>query len=132
LESDDFCLQEPSKNSINNPCINPTPTLIASVKTEQVNLSPTINKTLSKIPINMGRETRPLQYLSPISHSQSSNVLGLSDELMITSPSNKSLINLLTILSTSYSLLTICSILFRMKLSYGKNKNFYSPSLRSS
>jgi len=132
FDSDDFCLQEPSKNSVNNSCINPTPTPITPTPTERVILSSTINNPLSKIPINMGRETRPLQYLSSISYPLSSDVLGISDELMINSPNNKLLINLLTILSCSYSLLTIISILFRMKLLYGKNKNFYSPPLHSS
>lgn len=139
FESDDFCLQEPSKNSVNNSCINPTPTLITPTTSKfqgltlpagrQVNQTPTKNILQTKIPIITGRETRPLQYLLP---QPPPDVLGVSDELIIEPSNNKSLINLLCFLSTSYSLLTIISILFRMKLLYGKDKNFYSPSLRSS
>ena len=139
LSSDNFCPEEPSKNSANNPCIDPrttvTPTLILAMG--RMNPSPTITKSATlnkpvsinrlintKIPIISGRETRPLQY--------SSDVLGISNELIINAHNNKPLINLLTILSTSYSLLTIISILFRMKLSYGKDKKFYSSFVRPS
>jgi len=137
FESDNFCLQEPSKNSANNPCINPTAT--SSGCTGQACLSPTlskfqglINQTPTKNPIVTGRETRPLQYLSPFQYPPSPNILGISDELIINSTDNILLINLLCFLSFSYSLLTIISILFKMKLSYGKNKNFYSPPFHSS
>ncbi|PIP63882.1 hypothetical protein COW97_00175, partial [Candidatus Roizmanbacteria bacterium CG22_combo_CG10-13_8_21_14_all_34_12] len=44
------------------------------------------------------------------------DVLGLTNEIIINSPNNKSLINLLTILSTSYSLLVIISILIKSKV----------------
>lgn len=130
LDSDDFCLQEPSKNSVNNPCIDPTPSVtpILFVTMGRINPSPTKNALQTKTPILTGRETRPLQYLSPIPYTQSSNILGISTKIN----HNNSLINLLAILSISYSLLTIISILFKMKLSYGKNKNFYTPPLHSS
>jgi hypothetical protein len=130
VESDDFCLQEPSKNSLNNSCINPTPIFIASVKTKQANLPPikNVDPTNSLIVKN-------IQFNKPISINQfkvSGQVLGLTNELIINSPDNRSLINLFIILSVSYSLLTISSILFKMKLSYGKDKNFYSSTLDSS
>lgn len=121
LESDDFCFQEPSKNSANNPCINPTPTTITQI----TNIIPT------KTPIytDQARLT-PTMLIKQTSHySLPPDILGLSTKI---SHNNSSLINLLTILSTSYSLLTISSILFKMKLFYGKNKNFYSSPFHSS
>jgi len=139
FESDDFCLQEPSKNAPNNSCINSTPTLIASVKTEQTNLSPTKNAIQTKSPtvkVNSFNVSihRSINYPTGVVKNNSGNgdVLGVTNELIINSPNNKSFVNLLCFLSFFYSLLTIISILFRMKLSYGKDKNFYSPSLHSS
>jgi len=129
FDSDDFCIQEPSKNFANNPCIDSTPTPLLPTQSGFSGLTST--KTVqTKMPIISGRETRPLQYISPISYKPPPDVLGISDELIINTPNNKPLINLLTILSASYSLLTISSILFKMKLSYGKDKNFYSSTLR--
>ncbi|MEK7495763.1 MAG: lamin tail domain-containing protein [Patescibacteria group bacterium] len=131
FESDDFCLQEHSKNSTNNPCINPTPTPLrptgsagqAPTKIIQTKI-PTVKANSFNVSI------RNINYPTGIVQKDYDNgdVLGITSDIF----NNKYLINLLTILSTSYSLLTIISILFRMKLLYGKNKNFYSPSLRSS
>lgn len=139
LESDNFCLQEPSKNSANNPCINPmlTITPILSVITGRINPSPTKSGYISVLPAGRQVNQTPiknptLQYLSPFSYPPPPDVLGTSDELIINSTDNILLINLLCFLSFSYSLLTIISILFKMKLSYGKNKNFYSSFVRSS
>jgi hypothetical protein len=134
FDSDNFCLQEPSKNAPNNSCINPTQTVTPTLTltTGRINPSPTKNILQTKMSIITGRETRPLQYLYPTSYPLSSNVLGLSNKLIIEPSTNKPLINLLCFLSSSYSLLTIISILFRMKLSYGKDKNLYSSSLYSS
>lgn len=135
LESDDFCFQEPSYNSVNNPCINPTlsPTIICITKTvvqistSTIKVTPSIKAVLINqfIPSNLNEG-------GLIDMNSSGQVLGTSDELIINSLNNKSLINLLTILSTSYSLLTITSILFKMKLHYGKSQKFYSSSLHSS
>ncbi|MFA5770708.1 MAG: lamin tail domain-containing protein [Patescibacteria group bacterium] len=146
FESDYFCIQEPSKNSVNKPCIDPMP--ISSMCTGQACLTPTIskfqgliNQTPTKNVLQTNKSTsndvsihRSTNYPTGIvlKNYNNGDVLGITNELMINSLSNKSFINLLCFLSFSYSLLTICSILFRMKLSYGKNKNFYSPSLHSS
>jgi len=127
FESDDFCLQEPSKNAPNNSCINPNPTPFASPKpTAQAGLTLTSEPT----PNNQFMITKNL--LSPVGIKSTGQVLGTTNEIIMDAPNNKPLINLLCFLSSSYSLLTIISILFRMKLSYGKAKNFYSPSLHSS
>ncbi|MEK7497266.1 MAG: lamin tail domain-containing protein [Patescibacteria group bacterium] len=138
FESDDFCLQEPSKDSANNPCINPIPTIVSSVLTKQINLSPTINNISSNMPITKVKANsfdvsihRSINYPTGaiIKNFDNGDVLGITST---TTNSNLLLIRCLTFVSFSYSLLTIISILFRMKLSYGKDKNFYSPFVRSS
>ncbi len=135
FDSDDFCLQESSKNSANNSCINSTPSVtpILSVTIGRINPSPTKNVIPTKTLIYTGliNQTPTKETYSLISHPypmNSPNILGLS-----TSANNNTLlINLLAILSTSYSLLTIISILFKMKLSHGKIKKIYLSPLRSS
>lgn len=123
--SDDFCLEEPSKNSQNQPCIEssptvtPTPTII--VAAGQIDPSPTANIIRAKISIPQVS-----------SYTPSSNVLGAANKLIINPPNNKRLIKLMSFISLSYSLLTIISILFKMKLTYGKDKNFFTPPLHSS
>jgi hypothetical protein len=136
LESDDFCLQEPSKNSSNNPCINPTPTIITLVKTDQINLSPTVKITSNKIPETKQNNYDVLIHRSinyptgaVVKNYDNGNVLGISSTI---SNSNSLLIRCLTFVSFSYSLLTIISILFKIKLIYGKTEKFYSSFLHSS
>jgi hypothetical protein len=140
----DFCLQESSKNLANNSCINQTPSPI-DVQTPKLGVStiPTPSVFQSKIistikisPPSISPSTKKgliniNNFLSPVI-TGSGQILGTSDELPVDSPNNKSLTNLLCFLSIIYSLLTIVSILFRMKLLYGKNKKFYSQSFRSS
>jgi hypothetical protein len=123
--SDNFCLEEPSKNSSNQPCIEPSPTVTPTptmiVAAGQITPSPTANIIREKISIPQVS-----------SYTPSSNVLGATNKLIINPPNNKSLIKLMSFLSLSYSLLTIISILFKMKLTYGKDKNFFTPPLHSS
>ncbi len=117
FDSDDFCLQEPSKNSANNPCINPTPTVITSNKTERISPSPTIIKsTPTNKPVSINRLIDTQILLTPNNTKNSGQVLGASDELMINAPNNKSLINLLSFLSISYSLLVIISVFIKSKV----------------
>ncbi len=124
LESDDFCLQEPSKNSANNSCINPAPTPIASVKTGQKNLSPTSTNFDVSIHRSINYSTGGV-----LKNYDNGDILGIT---LTTINNNLLLIRCLTFISFSYSLLTIISILFKMKLSYGKNKKLYSSPLHSS
>ena len=132
FDSDYFCLQEPSKNSANNPCINPSPTIISSVLT---GLSPIINaSTNSDVPAQSktdGSIHRNINYPTGaiVKNFESGDVLGISSN---TANSNLLLIRCLTFISFSYSLLTIISILFKMKVSYAKSQRLYSSSLRSS
>ncbi len=132
IESDDFCLQEPSKNSVNNPCINPTPTITPAINIIQTKTSSNIKSIPTNKPVSINRSIDIKKIIIPTEIKNTGQILGTSDELIINMPNNKSFINLLTILSSSYSLLTISSILFKMKLSYGKDKNFYSSTLRPS
>ena len=132
LDSDDFCLQEPSKNFANNLCINPAPIITPTISIIQTKTSSNIKSIPTNKPVSINRSIDTNKIIIPIEIKNPGQILGTSDELIINMPNNKSFINLLTILSISYSLLTIISILFKMKLSYGKNKNFYSPSFHSS
>jgi hypothetical protein len=131
IDNDNFCLQEPSPNFSNNPCINPTSTITTSVKTGRINPSPTILTPTNKPVLINQLARRNLDGGGLIETKNSGQVLGVSNETVTNFPNNKSLVNLLTILSLSYSLLTIISILFKMKLRYGKIKRLYSLSLHS-
>lgn len=139
FESDNFCFQEPSKNSANNPCINPTPTI--SMCTGQACLTPTI-QTSTKNVIQTKTPTikansfdvsihRSVNYPTGViqSTNDSGDILGITSDT-----TNNSLLFLHTLItiSLSYSLLTIISILFKMKLLYGKNKGFYSSFICTS
>jgi len=128
FNSDDFCIQEPSKSSINNPCIDPTPTITPTSIIVQT-ITPTI-KTNNLNVLTHQNITYPTGII--MNSFNGGKILGVTEELIIDHPNNGSLINLLTTISISYSLLTIGSILFKMKLSYGKDKNFYSSTLRPS
>ena len=108
------------------------PTMTPTTNISQTKRSPIVKSAPQNKPVSINRLIDTKNLLTPVEIKTTGQVLGTSDELMINFPSNKSLINLLTILSASYSLLTIISILFKMKLLYGKNKDFYSPPLHSS
>ncbi len=134
LDSDDFCLQEPSKNLVNNPCINPTPTTATFIATTQTILSPTakiistkISLNIKSVPSNKPVSINRLIDTKIIYTKNSGQVLGASDELIINVPNNKPLINLLIILSASYSLLVIVSVLIKSKVL--KNIFVYSHSM---
>lgn len=113
VDSDDFCLQEPSKNSVNNSCINPapTPTLTQSpTKTIILNTkSPTTKPNNFDVSIH-----RSINYPTGVvlKNFDNGDVLGITS----TTANNNSLINLLTILSSLYSLLVIVSVLIKSKV----------------
>ena len=123
FDSDYFCLQKPSKNSVNNSCINPSPTPNTLTPTEKIILSSTIKNVPSNIPItktnNVDVSTlKSINYPTGAfqNNSENGNVLGIKDEIIINSPNNKSLINLLCFLSIFYSFLSIVSILIKSKV----------------
>ncbi|MFA6533330.1 MAG: lamin tail domain-containing protein [Patescibacteria group bacterium] len=134
LESDNFCLQEPSKNSSNNPCINPTQTSFTPTPTP---LLPTQSGFAGQAPTKVVQNSfdvsihRSINYPTGITYNTSDDgdVLGITSDTLNSYPL---LLRTLSAISFSYSLLTIISILFKMKLSYGKNKNFYSSFIHSS
>ncbi len=131
FDSDDFCIQEPSKNFANNPCIDPTPTPLLPTQSGFVGQAPTIKTKTSNVLVPLSKNSNyPTGII--LDSFNSGEILGITEELMTDHPDNGSLINFLTTISSSYSLLTISSILFKMKLSYGKDKNFYSSTLRPS
>lgn len=118
LDSDDFCQQELSNGTVNNPCINPTPTIITSIKMGLINQTPTISPSNKPVSINQLINTK--KSIVPTVAVESGEVLGTSNKLLTNSSNNKSLINTLLFISCSYSLLTMMSILIKMRFIYAK------------
>lgn len=123
FSNDNFCLQEPSKNSVNNSCLNPTSkpsstsspisnttstTVPTLKKLSLINYQSTIN---NKIPVYLPS----FFYSQPLKSSSSPKVLGATTK---TGNNNYSqpLVRSLSFLSLGYSLLTIVSVLVKMKL----------------
>lgn len=127
FDSDEFCLQEPSKGNINNSCINPTPTPIPTPQpTHKPANSPYLptaavaNRSITRIPsvsinqlINTSNNSTPMNRLIG-----GGEVLGSSNQNSINN--HNRLIRSLSFISFSYSLLTILSIFLRIKNSYEK------------
>jgi len=131
FDNDNFCLQEPSKNSPNNSCVNPTsnPTS-TNVPTQQ----PTTNEfPITKYQFPMNSRLSSTNNLKPINsftmslsnglirnneyfnNSQSPEVLGANtNQQSISKSSNQT--KGLSFISISYSLLTIASLLIKMKV----------------
>lgn len=123
FQSDQYCLQEPTKNSVNGSCLNQT-----------VAVSPTSKSTSTLLPTSKTTETKnkviasykppnsiPLLSLTkkqskPI--NQSATVLGINTEAP-TVNTNKPLLTSLTLVSFSNSLLTIFSVLLKIKIHEG-------------
>jgi len=135
INNDNFCLQEPSYEFVNNPCLNPTtpqtPTqppikTLTPTKTIMINsktiIKPT-NYNVSTLPA--GRQVhRSINYptIYMIKNLDNGEILGISS----VRPNNNSLVRSLSFVSLSYSLLTILAVLFKMKLLYGKGKKLFS------
>ena len=62
FDSDDFCLQEPSKNSTNNPCINPTPTVTPTLALTTGRINPSPTKKFCKQKCQLLRVGKPDPY----------------------------------------------------------------------
>ena len=130
LDSDDFCQQEPSNGTINNSCIN-LPT-IASETTGRINPSPTTLPSIKPILINKparrnldeGGSINIQKPVVPTVINEQGEILGAKNNLLIRSSNNKSLINTLLFISCTYSLLTMISILIKMRLIYEKIAQF--------
>jgi hypothetical protein len=119
FDSDNFCLQELSKNSVNNPCINPTSTPITPTPTGRIVLSSIIKNVPSDIStLPVARQVHQnINYPTGIVQNNYDNgdILGSTNKLIINSPNNKLFINFLTFLACFYSLLVIISVLFKNK-----------------
>jgi len=124
LDNDDFCPQEPSSGAANNSCINPIPTMIIS---GQINSSPTIpNKPISinqpaRRNLDEGGLIDTKKSIVPTITTEPGKVLGASNKSLVNfSSNNKSLVNTLLFISCSYSLLTMFSILIKIRSIYEK------------
>ena len=122
---DTFCPQNPSKGTVNNSCINPTSSLKSSsspvttlTKTPTPGLSPT-----GKVKLTTSLK-KPTGYFltnqdeigSDDNSSEETEVLGISSEIKTKVKVNQQvLVSSLSFASFSYSLLTIISILIKLK-----------------
>jgi len=109
---DVYCNQKPSKHSMNNSCIlsiNPSPYIHISEGAHSINL----------IVSSKPSKSSPLFYSSiPTTnriYPNTPSVLGASNKKMVIKQPSTSLLNHLSILSVSYSFLTILSVLVKIK-----------------
>jgi len=118
-DSDRFCVQEPSKNSANTSCIDPTSTP-----------QPTPTKTPEPTPTTLLLGVKPSAVLgkpvysvlkNPFTEKEKKQSNGETLGATIHYKESKSTIRYLSFLSLSYSLLTICSIFLKMKRGYENN-----------
>lgn len=125
FDADEFCLQEPSKGTNNNTCINPTPTPQPTpTKTPTKIPSPTLiltpiqsvlmSRPTSRIPFQLGER-------GIIESNSQGEILGLSERIIKNKNPNKPLVQSLSFLSFSYALLTIISIILKIKFSLFKS-----------
>lgn len=122
IDSDSFCLQDPSYETANNPCFNSKNNEISTHQiTGRINPSPTTNFTPSKTTFVSRIINTPT--ISTNKDFKNGKVLGISTKTI-----NKDffLIRILSLISFSYSLLTIVAVLFKMKIIYGKIEKFFS------
>ncbi len=122
FNNDNFCLQEPSKSLVNNPCINPTPVPTSIVEPTKKQLLVDKKPTISyKQRIINNLPAKPEQVSSlrwQAGHQSSTNnppqVLGINTSNQPSSPSTNT-VKGFSLISFSYSLLTIASVLIKMK-----------------
>ncbi len=111
FDSDEFCQQEPTKNSINGNCINsPLPTVIVTL---------TLNHQISTItsppsPLRIGGLRRINQPI--IIPTSSPQILGTTNNISVTKNNYQSLTKTFSFIAFSNSLLTIGSILLKIKI----------------
>lgn len=115
FESDLFCLQNPSKNVVNNPCIKPTPE-----PTSKVNSIFTNNSIMQSKKTNAVAQKSPQStYFSTpqVNNMQrpQNNVLGENTQRKLSPPSHIYFSQTPFYISFSYSLLTIFSTLIKIK-----------------
>lgn len=122
FDSETFCEEEPSYGVVNTPCISPTITT-KTAKSSSISSTAKTRETKKQDAekTNNSSDTFsviPSTYATYKSSVSSPNVLGASTikkDIRIQAQSSKPLINHLLFLSFSYSILTIVSVLIRMK-----------------
>ncbi len=118
FDSDEFCLQEPSKNTQNSGCLNidasivPTPTILNYSKSITNPQTPTLTKALiSKTLIN-----RPLPISLQKPATSLPQILGEKTEFSSSKNKQKTLAKTFSFIAFTNSLLTIGSILLKIKV----------------
>jgi hypothetical protein len=121
LETDDFCLQEPSKNQKNNLCLNPTPTQnstpTATLTTSYL-FSITTSPTKTALPLIKKSNQNPYYYqtVSNIKIDKQNNSMLINKKADILGIYNKRKTNrysFLSLLSFSYSVLSAFGIIIK-------------------
>ncbi len=115
FDSDEFCLQQPTKGSKNNICIISSTTPIPA-SSDPITVTPTtkpataVKKALPAVSprVQSNRTAQPTN-----DTSQTGEILGVANSRQLNNPFYR--IRLLSFLPLSYSLLTIISILVKMK-----------------
>ncbi|MGB9883051.1 MAG: lamin tail domain-containing protein [Microgenomates group bacterium] len=128
FDSDQFCLQDPSPNQKNNPCLNQlTKVFNSNSKTNQTQITLSSTKKI-KNSLNSKNKSKITQKI--LNNSQNNTnlinnetVLGISTKRTSSLPI---LINQLFLLSFIYSLLTIFMIFLKIDFIYGKVKKLFS------
>jgi len=131
FDNDSFCLQTPSKNTSNGPCINPSATLTSKsitsststiaptntpVKTPTITIRPT-KTSLTVTPVNFSLFSQNQPSDSDSSEESTSEVLGITTQNEPTiNSSNRALLSSLSFASFGYSALAIVSILIKLKM----------------
>ncbi|MBI4226575.1 lamin tail domain-containing protein [Candidatus Roizmanbacteria bacterium] len=132
FDTDNFCLQTPSKNTLNSPCINPTATLTAkstpssstptvvptNTPTKTATLTTRPSKAISTItPAKFSLFTQDQSPTSELSEEINDEVLGITAQnINPIGTSTRALLSSLSFASFAYSLLVIISILLKMKM----------------
>lgn len=111
-ENDSFCIQEPSKNGVNNLCIGGSSTPLIARSSSSVSSSHIKDVSVSPYVVPSSIYAFTTNQTVPI-------VLGVSTSIQndqSTQPTqNTAIVNHLSLLSASYSFLTIISLLFKIR-----------------
>src|SRR3989344_499625 len=129
FSSDIFCLQEPSKETVNNSCLNPTSSTTSqssSVSSLTPIKTPTsiVSPTLKVITITVSKPTRYFfgsqnspNLTDPNSRLEKNNILGITTQKQIKIGSKtRALLSSLSFISFSFSALSIISIIYKTKI----------------
>ncbi|GAB4219215.1 MAG: hypothetical protein Fur009_4260 [Candidatus Microgenomates bacterium] len=124
FENDDFCLQEPSFEQKNNPCINPivankTSNQLTNIQKTITNIKPSITQKIKKSTVNNIRKNPDFININTKSYQENGQILGISTSFK---NKTKNFILLLNINAFFYSFLTVIFILIKINLKYGKIK----------